>query len=134
MTNHIRRGGSHEYLCREFGLGDHRELSLSRLNHWLPRRETYPEVVQSTAQFHHEIADAFFPQADPVFDDATTLDTAVDMLDPQPPLVECLVRPLLLRRELLLQIAINSFVEHSTSTPLRQLHPLHRIVFLSHGV
>src|SRR5215470_9360704 len=110
------------------------DLSLSRFNHRLPRGQAHSEVMQGTAQFHHEIADAFFPQADPVFDDATTLDTAVDMLDPQPPLVECLVRPLLLRRELLSQIEINSCVEHSTSTPLRQLHPLHRIVFLSHGV
>src|SRR5205823_4358855 len=41
-------------------------LSLSRLNHGLPRRETHPEVVQGTAQFHHEIADALLPQADPV--------------------------------------------------------------------
>src|SRR5712692_1482910 len=78
-----------------------KELSLSRLNHWLPRGQTHPEVVQGTAEFHHQIADAFFPQADAVFDDATTLDTAVDMLDPQPTLVERLVRPLLLQRELL---------------------------------
>ena len=33
--------------------------------------------------------------------DATALDTAVDMLDPQPPLVERLVGPLLLPRQLL---------------------------------
>ena len=40
--------------------------------------------MQSTADFHHDITDALPPQADPVFDDATTLDAAVDMLDPQP--------------------------------------------------
>jgi hypothetical protein len=57
--------------------------------------------VQGTAEFHHQIADAFFPQADAVFDDATTLDTTIDMLDPQPTLVQRLVRPLLLPRELL---------------------------------
>jgi hypothetical protein len=57
--------------------------------------------VQGTAEFHHQIADAFFPQADAVFDDATTLDTIIDMLDPQPTLVERLVRPVLLPRELL---------------------------------
>jgi hypothetical protein len=57
--------------------------------------------VQGTAEFHHQIADAFFPQADAVFDDATTLDTAVDMFDAQPTLVERLVRPLLRQRELL---------------------------------
>jgi hypothetical protein len=57
--------------------------------------------MQGTAQFHHEIADAVLPQAEPVFDDATTLDTTIDMLDPQPTLVERLVRPVLLPRALL---------------------------------
>ncbi len=75
-------------------------LSLSRLNHWLPRIQAHPEVVQGTAEFHHQIADALLPQADPVFHDATALDTAVDMLDPQPPLVERLVGPLLLQGQL----------------------------------
>jgi hypothetical protein len=42
-------------------------LSLSRLNHWLPRCETHPEVVQGTAEFHHEITDALLPQPDPIF-------------------------------------------------------------------
>jgi hypothetical protein len=60
-----------------------------------------PEVMQDTTEFHHQIADAFFPEADAVFDNATTLDTAVDMLDPQPTLVQGLVRPLLLQRDLL---------------------------------
>jgi hypothetical protein len=57
--------------------------------------------MQGTADFHHQIADALLPQAKPVFDDATTLDTAVDMLDPQPTLVQCLVRHVLLPREFL---------------------------------
>src|SRR5712692_7815642 len=57
-------------------------LSLSRLNHRLPRREAHPEIMQGTAQFHHQIADALFPQPEPVFDNATALHTAVDMLDP----------------------------------------------------
>ena len=57
--------------------------------------------MQGTAEFHHEIADAFFPQADTIFDDTTTLDTAVHVFDPQPTLVERLVRPLLFPRELL---------------------------------
>ena len=56
--------------------------------------------MQGTAEFHHQIADTFFPQAEAVFDDATTLDTAVDMLDPQPPLVEHLVGQVLLQGEL----------------------------------
>jgi len=38
--------------------------------------------MQGTAEFHHDIADALLPQADPVFDDATALHTTVDMLDP----------------------------------------------------
>src|SRR5262245_66526940 len=71
-------------------------LSLSRLNHWLPGGEAHPEIVQGTAEFHHQIADAFLPQADAVFDNAAALDTAVDMLDAQPTVVERLVRPLLL--------------------------------------
>ena len=57
--------------------------------------------MQGTAEFHHEIADALLPQADPVFHDATALDTAVDMLDPQPAVVQRLVGPLLLQRQLL---------------------------------
>jgi hypothetical protein len=57
--------------------------------------------VQGTAEFHHEITDALLPQADPAFDDATTLDTAVDMLDPEPTLVERLVGEVLLSCQLL---------------------------------
>jgi len=75
-------------------------LSLSRLNHWLPRAQAHPEVVEGTTQFHHEITHALLPQADPIFHNATTLDAAVDMLDPQPPLVERLVDPLLLQGQL----------------------------------
>ena len=56
--------------------------------------------MQGTTEFHHQIADAFFPQADAVFDNATALHTAVDMLDPPPPLVESLVGPLLLQGQL----------------------------------
>jgi hypothetical protein len=57
--------------------------------------------MQGTAEFHHEIADAVLPQPDPVFDDAAALDATVDMLDPQPTLVQCLVRLLLRQGELL---------------------------------
>jgi hypothetical protein len=73
------------------------ELSLSRLNHWLPRGQADPEVMQGTADFHHDITNALLPQADPVLDDATALDTAVDMLDPQSARVERLVGSLLRR-------------------------------------
>ena len=64
--------------------------------------------MQSTAQFPHQIADPLLPQADPVLDDATALDTAIDMLDPQPTLVPSLVCNGLLPRVLLPQIEINS--------------------------
>ena len=73
------------------------DLSLSRLNHWLPRGQAYPEVMQGTADFHHQIADALLPQADSVFDDATALHTAVDVLDPQPTRVQGLIGQLLLQ-------------------------------------
>jgi hypothetical protein len=53
--------------------------------------------VQGAADLHHEIADAVLPQPDPVFDDTAALDAAVDMLDPQPTLVEDVVRQLLFR-------------------------------------
>jgi integrase/recombinase XerD len=56
-------------------------LSLSRLNHWLPGCEAHPEVVQGTAEFHHQITDARLPQPDPVFHNATALHATVDMLD-----------------------------------------------------
>src|SRR5215475_6012682 len=76
------------------------KLSLSRLNHWLPRGQTHPEVVQRTAEFHHQITDTLLPQAHAVFHDATPLDAAVDMLDTEPPLVERLVGQLLLQGQL----------------------------------
>src|SRR5437660_12745465 len=76
-------------------------LSLSRLNHWLPRGQTHPEVVEGTTEFHHEITDALLPQADAVFDDATTFHATVDVLDPQPTLVERLICHLLLQCQLL---------------------------------
>src|SRR5215813_9819812 len=77
------------------------QLSLSRLNHWLPGCEAHPEVVQGTTDFHYDIAGALFPQAHPIFHNATALDTAVHMLAPQPPLVERLVGTVLFPRQLL---------------------------------
>jgi hypothetical protein len=53
--------------------------------------------MQGAADFHRDIPDALLPQADPVFDDATALDAAVDMLDPQSAGVERLVGSLLRR-------------------------------------
>ncbi len=40
---------------------DRLQLSLSRLNYWFPRGQAHPEVVQGTAEFHHQIADALLP-------------------------------------------------------------------------
>jgi len=70
-------------------------LSLSRLHHGQPGVQAHPEIVQGTAELHHEIADALLPQADPVFHNATTLDATVDMLDPQPTVMQGLVGQLL---------------------------------------
>jgi len=57
--------------------------------------------VQGTTEFHHQIADALLPQADPVFDDAAALDAAVDMLDASPTVVQGLVGKFLLQRQFL---------------------------------
>jgi len=56
--------------------------------------------MQGATDFHHQIADTLLPQADPVFHNAAALDATVHMLDPQPPLVEFLVGPLLLQGQL----------------------------------
>jgi hypothetical protein len=77
------------------------QLSLSLLNHELPRGQAHPEVMQGTTDFHHEITDALLPQPDAVFDDATAFDTAVDVLDPQPTLMQCLVGSVLLQGQFL---------------------------------
>ena len=53
--------------------------------------------MQCTAEFRHQIAYGLLPEADPVFDTATALDTAIDMLNPQPALVQRLVRHVLLQ-------------------------------------
>jgi hypothetical protein len=57
--------------------------------------------VQGTADFHHQIADTLLPQTEAVFDEATALDTTVDMLDPQPTVGECLMRHVLFQRQFL---------------------------------
>ena len=64
--------------------------------------------MEGTAEVPHPIANAHLPEAASVFDAATAFDTALDMLDPQPTLVELLVRYVLLPRALLPQIEINS--------------------------
>ena len=64
--------------------------------------------MEGTAEVPHPIADAHLPEAASVFDAATALDTVMDMVDPQPTLVELLVRHVRLPREFLPQIGINS--------------------------
>jgi hypothetical protein len=78
-----------------------RHRSLSRLNHRLSGREAHPEVVQGTAEFHHQIADALLPQPDPVFHHATALHATVDMLNAAPAMVQGLVGACFLQRQLL---------------------------------
>jgi hypothetical protein len=63
---------------------------------------------EDTAEVPHQSADAHLPEVAAVFDAATALDTARDMVDPPPTLGEFLVRHALLSRELLPQIGINS--------------------------
>src|SRR5262249_44550322 len=78
----------------------------SAINEFIPiqssvtKDSTAPDIVQGTAACHHQITYALLPQVHPVFHDVTTLDAAVDMLDPQPPLVECLVGQCLLQGQL----------------------------------
>src|SRR5215471_3976606 len=87
------------YSCRVLILYLFVHLSLSRLNHGQPGVQAHPEIVQGTAELHHEIADTLLPQADPVFHNPTTLDATVDMLDPEPPLMEYLVGQVLLQSQ-----------------------------------
>ena len=77
------------------------QLRLSRFHHWLPGCEAHPAVVQSTAQCQHEITAPLLPQAHPVFDDATALDTPVHMLAPSAASVEGLGGPCLRQAEIL---------------------------------
>jgi hypothetical protein len=67
-------------------------------------------MMEGTADVPHPSAAAHLPEAASVFDAATALDTAMDRVDPQPTLVELLVRHVRLPRELLPQIEINSIV------------------------
>jgi len=67
--------------------------------------------MESPADVPHQIADVHLPEAASVFDAATALDTAMDMVDPQPTLVQFLIRHVLLPRALLPQIEINSIMQ-----------------------
>ena len=58
------------------------QMHLSRFQHWSPGRATHSDVVEGTADCHHDLPDALLPQADRVLHDTTPLDTAVDRLDP----------------------------------------------------
>ena len=69
--------------------------------------------MEGPADVPHQIADVHLPEAASVFDAATALDTAMDMVDPQPTLVQFLIRHVLLPRKLLPQIEINSLLLRS---------------------
>jgi hypothetical protein len=58
-------------------------------------------MMEGTAEVPHPIVDAHLPEAASVFDAATALGPAMDRVDPQPTLVELLVRHVLVPRELL---------------------------------
>jgi hypothetical protein len=66
-------------------------------------------MMEGTAEVPHQSADAHLPEAAAVFDAASALDPAMDMVG-SPPLVELLVRHVLLPREFPPQIEINSNV------------------------
>ena len=66
--------------------------------------------MQGTTDGPYRIVDALLPEADPVCDDATALDPAMGLVDPQLTLMELLVRHVRLPCELLPQIEINSCV------------------------
>jgi hypothetical protein len=76
---------------------------------WAAKGEDEPGMMPGTAEVPHPSADVHLPEAAAVFDAATALDTAGDMADPQPTLVELLGSHVLLTREFLPQIGINSF-------------------------
>src|SRR5687767_1562986 len=102
--NHHPRERAHNFLSTQcWGSTAARgvPVSLSRLNHWLPWSQTHPEVMQSTTEFHDQIADAILPQTDAVLDNATALDATVDMLDAEPTVVQGLIGQFLLLSELL---------------------------------
>jgi hypothetical protein len=74
--------------------------------------EDEPGMMQGTADVPHQSADVHLPEAAAVCDAATALDTARDMADPQPTLVELLGSHVLLTREFLPHIGINSSGVH----------------------
>ena len=75
---------------------------------WAAKGEDEPGMMQGPADVPHQSADVHLPEAAAVCDAATALDTARDMADPQPTLVEILGSHVLLTREFLPQIGINS--------------------------
>ena len=94
-------------------------MSLSRLNYRVPRGEDEPSMMEGIADVPHPSAAAYLPEAASVFDAATALDTAMDIIDPQPTLVELLVRHVLLPREFLPQIEINSNISININGPAK---------------
>ena len=76
--------------------------------------------MERTTDFHHEIADARLPQADPVFDDATAFDTTVDMLNAQSAIVQGLVGPLLFQGEFLAAWLLGRHEDLDLGQPKRQ--------------
>jgi hypothetical protein len=73
------------------GMGpSHRHLYLFEfisIKSLVAKGEDEPGSMQGTADVPHPIAATHLPSAASVFDAATALDTAMDMVDPQPTLV-----------------------------------------------
>jgi hypothetical protein len=90
-------------------------MKLISIPSWAATGDDEPGMREGTAEIPHPIAAAHLPAAAAVCDAATALDTARDMVDPQPTLGKLLVRHVLLPREFLPQIEINSRdYDHST--------------------
>src|SRR4029453_13704501 len=75
---------------------------------WAAKGEDETGMREGTADIPHQIATAYLLEAASVCYASIALDTTLDMVDPPPTLVELLVRHVLLPRELLPQIEINS--------------------------
>ena len=75
---------------------------------WAATGADEPSMREGTAEVPHPSAAAHLLEAASVLDAVLALDTAMDMVDPQPTLGELLVRQVLLPREFLPHIERNS--------------------------
>ena len=87
--------------CGVQATDDGTTIEFISIQSWAATGEDEAGIMEGTADVPHQIADAHLPEVASVFDAVTALDTAMDMVDPQPTLVELLGRHVLLPHELL---------------------------------